>query len=183
MIKLGNAPCSWGVFYPTGNTISSGGTSNDSLPTFRVQLSSALGSGESLRIRRNGTEISAVSTSSCGANCFLVNALAPITLTSPPTAATGSVPTATQGYTFSVVDAAGNEGTATSAFNIVFNYFSCDLVRANATYLAAHGVNHPAWTGLTCSSCHSASSATSPTPSGTMIAVPASAPTYWCRRP
>ena len=168
---------------PTGNTISSGGTSNDSLPTFRVQLSSALGSGESLRIRRNGTEISAVSTSSCGANCFLVNALAPITLTSPPTAATGSVPTATQGYTFSVVDAAGNEGTATSAFNIVFNYFSCDLVRANATYLAANGVNHPAWTGLTCSSCHSASSATSPTPSGTMIAVPASAPTYWCRRP
>jgi len=28
MIKLGNAPCSWGVFYPTGNTITAEGYLN-----------------------------------------------------------------------------------------------------------------------------------------------------------
>ena len=172
-----------GATNPSNNTISSGGTSNDPSPTLRVQLSGALGSGEFLRIRRNGTEISAISSVSCGSNCFSITVAAPISIPAPPSAATGSVPTATQGYTFTVVDAAENEGSATPAFNIVFNYFGCDIVRANATYLAANGVNHPAWAGLTCSGCHSASSATSPTPSGTMVAVPATTPTYWCRRP
>jgi hypothetical protein len=172
-----------GATNPNGNTISSGGTSNDASPTLRVQLSGALGSGEFLRIRRNGSEISAISSVSCGSNCFLITVAAPISIPAPPSAATGSVPTATQGYTFAVVDAAENEGTATPAFNIVFNYFACDLVRANATRQALEGLNHVTWTGATCSGCHSASSATSPTPAGTMVAVPSSSPPYWCRRP
>ena len=68
---------------------------------------------------------------------------------------------------------------------------SKDFARADATYRAYNSnIAHPAWAGLTCSSCHTASSATAPTPAGTMVAVPANisfptapATSYWCRRP
>jgi hypothetical protein len=185
---------------PNGNGIASGGRTNDNSPTLRIPLNSALGSGETLRIKRNGvTVISSTLGTSCGSNCFLVDLPSTETLTnneggvalSLTAPSTAGLPTAARAYTVVVVDLAGNESAASAAFNISFGYHDCDLARANATYGAYNGgAAHPAWTGLTCSSCHTASSATAPTPAGTMVAVPAgisfpTAPTtsYWCRRP
>ncbi len=184
---------------PSGNAIANGGRTNDTSPTLRIPLNSALGSGETLRIKRNGaTVIGSTLGTSCGTNCYLVNLPAPVTLTNnaggslsltPPS--TVGLPTAAQAYTVVVVDPAGNEGAPSAAFNISFGYFDCDFARADATYRAYNSnIAHPAWAGLTCSSCHTASSATAPTPAGTMVAVPANisfptapATSYWCRRP
>ncbi len=175
-----------GATTPADGTIASGGTTNDESPVLRVQLLAALGSGESLRIRRNGSIVAALSTSSCGANCFLVSVPAPIALPEPPSAPnSGGVPSATQGYTFTVVDAALNESAATPAFNIVFNYFACDIVRANATRQALVGLNHTTWLSTTnCNGCHlGTTSGNVATPSGALVPVPSTTPTYWCRRP
>ena len=172
-----------GATTPPNGSISSGGTTNDASPALRVQLSGALGS-DTLVIRRNGTIVSAVSTVSCGTNCFSISVPAPVSLPAPlSTPNTTTVPTATQGYSFTVMDAAGNEGTASTTFNVVFNYFACDLVRANATHNAVNGINHSSWTNLNCSGCHSTTNAAAPTPAGTLVAVPLTTPTYWCRRP
>ncbi len=168
-----------GASAPSSGVISTGGTTNDAAPTLRVQLSGALGA-DSLRIRRGGNIVIAVSTSSCGANCFLVRVPAPIALPAPATLPNGAVPTAAQAYTFTVVDSAGNENTATPAFNIVFNYFNCDFARA-----VAANVNHQNWAivpSLNCNICHGTTNPANPPPVGAMIAVPSTTPTYWCRK-
>ena len=81
--------------------------------------------------------------------------------------------------------AAGNESAATPAFNIVFNYFACDIVRANATHAAVNpGISHSAFAASNCSSCHAGTTGVAgPTPAGAMVPVPSTTPTYWCRRP
>ena len=168
-----------GATTPPNGTITSGGSTNDPAPELRVQLGAALASGESLVLRRNGVVVSPVGTTSCGVNCFLVRAPAPVTLPQPPAAATASgLPTAAQGYTFAVVDAAGNEGAQTPAFNITFNYFACDPVRA---YVQP---THPLFPGINCTGCHATTNSTAPTPVGTFVAVPPGLnASYWCRRP
>lgn len=184
---------------PNGNTIASGGRTNDNSPTLRIPLNSALGAGETLRIKRGGaTVVSSTLGSSCGSNCFLVSLPSPVTLTNnefgslsltPPSSA--GLPTAQQAYTVVVVDQAGNEGAPSAAFNISFGYHDCDLARANATHRTFNaGADHTSWTGATCSSCHTQNNSTTPTTAGTLVAVPAgisfpSAPStsYWCRRP
>jgi hypothetical protein len=174
---------------PPNGTISNGGTTNDNSPRLNVQLSAALGAGESLRIKRSGINVTYTSIGSCGANCFIIDVPSPVTLTNNEGggAVINTIPTATSGtsaaYTAVVVDALSREGAVSAAFNITFNYFGCDLTRANVTYAAANsGVNHPSWTNLNCSSCHTSSTTSAPTPSGALVRVPPSG-TYWCRRP
>ena len=179
-----------GATTPASGLISSGGSTNDNSPRLSFTLSAALASDEFLRVKRNGTTVSIVSQVSCGTNCFRLEVPATVTLTNNESGslsltapATGGLPTAAQSYTVVVVDGAGNEGTASAAFSIAFNYFACDNVRANATYFAAFAVNHPSWTNLNCNSCHTTSTPGITPVAGTMIAVPSSTPTYWCRRP
>jgi hypothetical protein len=185
---------------PANANITNGGTSNDNSPRLTVQLNAALGSN-SLRVRRNGAIVTFTNVGSCGTNCFLLDVPSPVTLTNneglggaaitTTVPGTGGLPTATQGFTVSLVDLAGNEGTASAAFNIVFNYFDCDFTRANATHNTFQGQPHQAWAStLNCASCHTTGQAnqTTPTPSGTMVRVPASfsnppVSSYWCRRP
>jgi hypothetical protein len=174
---------------PPNATISNGGTTNDNSPRLNVQLSAALGVGESLRIKRSGINVTYTSIGSCGTNCFIIDVPSPVTLTNNEGggAVTNTIPAATSGtsaaYTAVVVDALSREGTVSAAFSMTFNYFGCDLTRANVTYAAANGgVNHPSWTNLNCSSCHQSSTTSAPTPSGALVRVPPSG-TYWCRRP
>lgn len=180
---------------PPNSTIADGGRSNDNTPRLRVQLGAGIGT-DTLRVRRGGTIVTFTGAGSCGTNCFLLDVPSPVSLLNNEgggvigaTPVPGSNPTTTNAtFTVTLVDLAGNE-SATSAANtyvVAFGYFDCDLTRANATYNAVNGVTsgHPAWAGLTCSSCHVASSVTSPTPAGTMVRVPLTAtPSYWCRRP
>jgi hypothetical protein len=179
---------------PPNSTIADGGRSNDNSPRLRVQLGAAAGS-DVLRVRRGGTIVSFTSAGSCGTNCFLLDVPSPVALLNNEgggTIASSPVPGSNPGttnasFTVTLVDPAGNESAiaAANTYDFAFGYFDCNLTRANTTYNAVVGVTtgHPSWTGLTCTSCHTASSATSPTPSGTMVRVASSSPTYWCRRP
>ncbi len=179
---------------PPSSAIADGGRSNDNSPRLRVQLGGATGS-DVLRVRRGGAIVSFTNAGSCGTNCFLLDVPSPVSLlnnegggTIANTPTPGSNPTTTNAsFTVTLVDLAGNESTTSAAntYAVAFGYFDCDITRANATYNAVNGVTsgHPSWTGLTCSSCHTASSTASPTPSGTTVRVALSSPTYWCRRP
>lgn len=183
---------------PNGNGVSNGALTNDNSPTLRIQLNAALASGETLRIRRNGfTVISSTLGSSCGINCYLVDLPSPVSLTNnefgnPVSATVPSnvgLPTS-RDFTVNVVDGAGFEGPTSVAYTVQFGYHLCDFSRADATHrLFNSNVAHSSWTGANCSSCHTSSSAAGPTPSGTLIRVPAGisvsppSPSYWCRRP
>jgi hypothetical protein len=196
---------------PADAFIANGGQTNDSTPVYRFHLSAAVGSGESVQVRRSSSTVAVtltpVSFVSCGfLNCFEFEAPTALTIATDindpadPPANSGvnafqSVGTAS--FTIRVVDQAGNESGATSARSVNVGYFFCDQNRANATYNAAFPNtppdNHPvtisaaASPGTRCSSCHTVASGhpASPTgtPAGHFIAVPSSAPTYWCRRP
>ncbi len=186
---------------PANATISNGGTSNDNSPTLRVQLNAALGTSEFLRVRRNGFDaISEVTgAASCGTNCYLVDVPSPVTLTNDEGLPAGTpigtgnpnlLGAAAQSYTVLVVDRAENPGTPSASYNIAFNYFPCDFIRADATHRAFNSnAPHTVWSStLNCASCHFTNQVnqTAATPSGAMVRVPpASAPpaSYWCRRP
>ena len=184
-----------GATTPPSANISNGGTTNDASPRIGVPLNSALGVGEFLRVKRNGVAVTIVSSVSCGTNCFLLEVPAPVALTTNDSGSlsllvpgTAGLPTTAPVYSVVVVDAAGNEGAASAAFSIAFNYFVCDFVRADATHRAVVGAQfpHAAWTpALNCAGCHTSGQANQQvaTPSGTMLAVPVTTPAYWCRRP
>jgi Bacterial Ig-like domain/Regulator of chromosome condensation (RCC1) repeat len=190
---------------PPGNNIPAGGTTNDPRPTIRVQLSSALSSGEQLVIRRvlNGgsaTDVSTLSTENCGTNCFLFSEAADVvSIPLPPAAPNSALPSggAVQ-YRAVVRDAATNETLTPGTLSFTFNYFDCNQARANDT--AATAPTPPARTdhslipmgaaaspGTNCSGCHlpfiSYPSSPFGTPAGTFVPVPKTTQTYWCRRP
>ena len=171
---------------PADNNIAAGGTTNDPRPTVRVQLSSALASGETLVVRRvlNGSAITDIAPpqSSCGTNCIQFTESSdvvsvPVPLSAPNSALPGSG--AIQ-YRVSVRDAALNETLAAGTFSFTFDYFACNQIRANTTIGGTHQTISNA--AVNCSGCHSTSPASTNT-SGTFIAVPRTTPTYWCRRP
>lgn len=181
-----------GVATPASSSIAAGGSTNDSTPTVRVTLSSALGSGESLVVRRvlNGgtaTEISppVLLTISCGALCFeFTESSAVVSIPVPTTTPNSGLPGggALQ-YRVSVRDAALNETLTPGTFSLSFDYFTCNQVRANDTYrriVNPTGFHQNVNSGaVNCAGCHTVS-----TPSAvTYVAVPMSTPTYWCRRP
>ncbi|MBL8289456.1 MAG: hypothetical protein JNL85_15860 [Rubrivivax sp.] len=183
---------------PNGNGIANGGLTNDNSPRVQIQFSGAFGTGVALRVKRNGSTVAVASSGSCGSNCFLVDLPSPFALVNNEggTLAAGTpsgagLPSAGWSFTAMAVDAAGNEGAASAGYGFSFGYIDCDFARADATYRAYNANNpHAAWAGLNCSSCHTATSLTAPTPAGTLIRVPAGitvptapAPSYWCRRP
>lgn len=183
---------------PNGTGVASGALTNDNSPTLRIQLNAALASGETLRIRRDGvTVISSTLGSSCGTNCYLVDLPSPVFLTNNefgnPVSSTvpsnAGLPTS-RGFTVNVVDGAGFEGPTSATYTVQFGYHLCDFSRADATHrLFNSNVAHSSWTGANCSGCHTSSSTATPTPSGTLVRVPAGisvsppSPSYWCRRP
>lgn len=185
---------------PANNLIASGGLTNDSTPIVRITLGSALAAGESVVIRRSTTQVASLASTNCGTNCYeasVASAISIVTNTAGGTTlpvSTGGGGFQTQGtvsYTGRVVDAAGNEGPSTAAHTVNVGYFLCHQNRANATYLAATGVNHTTISagaaGATrCADCHNVAAGhpgTGGTPAGAFVAVPSSAPTYWCKRP
>jgi len=194
---------------PANNLISNAGNTNDSTPVLRVTLSGPLGAGEFVSFRRGGTEVAAVTVANCGANCYeaAVNSAVSITTsvvdgTSMPASIGGAgfQTVGTVSFTARVEDAAGLESAATAAYSVNVGYFLCHQNRADTTYNLANPpapgdppFNHPvaisaaASPATRCSSCHNVAAGHPANPTGTpaghFIAVPSSAPTYWCRRP
>ena len=176
------------VELPVDFVIPASGQTNEPSPGLRVQLSAPLGTGESLIILRNGVQVSLLGgpVNDCGTNCYRVRVASGFSIPDATTSSPNlSNPIGSASYTARVQDAAGNFA-ASAAFSITFNYFTCDIARANATHLAMTSppANHPAWAGLRCAGCHVATNtAVGATPAGTLLAVPKTTPTYWCRRP
>ena len=181
-----------GVATPANSSIADGGTTNDPTPTIRVTLSSALGSGETLVIRRvlnGGTTTPTVTFGpSCGNNCFEFTesskvVLIPVPTDSPNTPNAGLPVAGAAQYRVSVRDAASNETVTPGTFSFTFNYFTCNQVRANDTYrrvVSPTGFHQDVTnSAVNCAGCHS----TSAPVSATYVAVPKTGPTYWCRRP
>ena len=191
---------------PNGNGIANGGLTNDQSPRVLVQFSGALGTGVTLRIRRNGSNVTASATvvGSCGSNCFTVDLPSPVSLINNEggtleggTPSAAGLPSGPWSFTAMAVDAAGNEGAASAGYSFSFGYIDCDFARADATHRSAYlqvtgtSVAHSAWTGLNCTSCHLTTNASAVTPAGTLVRVPAGivgtppvrTPSYWCRRP
>ena len=171
---------------PVNFTIPAGGQTNDPNPVLVVQLAAPLGS-DILVILRNGVEISrntGLVSDTC-TNCYRVFAASGFSIPAPATTPnTSSHPIGSATYTAHIEDAAGNL-VASSGFSVTFAYFDCDIARANATYGAFNnGAAHPAWSGSRCAGCHGATNtAVGATPAGTLVAVPRTTATYWCRRP
>ena len=174
------------VELPVNFTIPASGQTNEPSPGLRVQLSAPLGSGESLLILRDGVQVSLLGgpSNDCGTNCYRVRVASGFSIPDHTGTPNPSNPIGSATYTARVQDAAGNFA-ASAGFSITFNYFTCDIARANATYVAANpGFNHPAWAGLRCAGCHAATNtAAGATPAGTLVTVPDTTPSYWCRRP
>jgi hypothetical protein len=132
---------------PASASIANGGNTNDDSPVFRFTLSSALGAGESLSVRRAGVPVS-VTLSSCGTNCFTFPAPTGLTVVTDVTLAGGATLPAyttaafqslgSASFTVRVVDLAGNESAATPAYSVNVGYFPCDQNRANTTYNAVN---------------------------------------------
>jgi hypothetical protein len=191
---------------PNGNGIANGGLTNDESPRVQVQFAAALGSGVTLRVRRNGVNVtgSIAIVGSCGSNCFVVDLPSPVSLINNEggaleagTPSAAGLPSGPWSFTAMAVDAAGNEGTASASYSFSFGYLDCDFARADATHRSAYlqvtgtSVAHSAWAGLNCTSCHQTTNAAAVTPAGTLVRVPAGivgvpavrTPSYWCRRP
>ena len=163
------------------------GQTNEPSPGLRVQLSAQLGSGESLLILRNGALVSMLSgpVNDFGTSCYRVRVASGFSIPYQSGSPNLSNPIGSASYTARVQDAAGNFA-ASASFSITFNYFTCDIARANATYAAANGgASHTAWAGARCAGRHNATFTTAAvaTPAGTLVAVPSTTPSYWCRRP
>ena len=185
-----------GVATPANSSIAAGGTTNDPTPTIRVTLSSALGAGETLVIRRvlNGvTNVPTVTFGpSCGANCFEFTESSNVVSIPVPTATpnTGLPAAGAAQYRVSVRDAALNETVTPGTFSLTFDYFTCNQVRANDTYrrvVSATGFHQDiSNTAVNCAGCHASIftfTPPPPAPSVTYVGVPRTSPTYWCRRP
>ena len=171
---------------PVNFVIPASGQTNDPNPVLVVQLAAPLGS-DILVILRNGVEISRNTNlvSDTCTNCYRVLAASGFSIPAPATTPnTASHPIGSATYTARIEDAAGNF-VASSGFSVTFAYFDCDIARANATYGAFNaGAAHPAWSGSRCAGCHSATNtAVGATPAGTLVSVPRTTATYWCRRP
>lgn len=192
---------------PNGTGIANNARTNDNTPTLRVVLAAAGGdlvAGEVLRITQAGNVVTPTSITSCGSRCYdlvlpsqasITNNAAGGAVASTPV--TASLPTALRTYIVAVIDQAGNQSASTASHAMSFGYLDCDFSRADAThrstYLQLFGTStaHSAWAGANCSVCHTATSATAPTPAGTLVRVPAGitgmpavqTPSYWCRRP
>jgi hypothetical protein len=169
---------------PPNNNIPAGGTTNDPLPTVRVQLSATFAAGESLIVRRvvNGGSVTDITPtqSSCGVGCILFTESAgavsiPVPLSAPNFALPGA---GAMQYQVSVRDAALNETLTPGTFSFTFDYFTCSQARATA---ATSGHVTIATTSTCASaSCHSATQ----TSGGTVyVPVPRTSPSYWCRKP
>ena len=175
---------------PVNATIAASGQTNDPAPVLVVQLSAPLG-GDALVILRDGVEI-ARSTSPAGgscSNCYQMTATSGLSIPAPAASPnTSGPPIGSATFTARVEDAAGNF-VASTGFTITFRYFDCDPERAIATYQLLHptppGGTHTSWTNTRCAGCHSSTVTTVgvPTPSGALVAVPVTTPSYWCRRP
>lgn len=175
------------VELPINGVIPASGQTNEPSPGLRVQLSAQLGSGESLLILRNGVLVSLLSgpVNDFGTSCYRVRVASGFSIPYQSGSPNLSNPIGSASYTARVQDAAGNFA-ASASFSITFNYFTCDIARANATYAAANGgASHTAWAGARCAGCHNATFTTAAvaTPAGTLVAVPSTTPSYWCRRP
>ncbi|MFT3914154.1 MAG: hypothetical protein QM704_08545 [Anaeromyxobacteraceae bacterium] len=195
-----------GATNPASNLIANGGNTDDATPIFRFTLSGALGAGESISLRRGTTPLVVTPSNVCGANCYeasLDTGLTVVDTTStalpaynPASPALQPVSGSPVSFNIRVVDAAGNEGTATAAFTVNVGYFRCDQARADAAYLAVNGINHStiSFAGNTlasCIGCHAQPTAPGhpvggATPAGFFVAVPATPSAverYWCGRP
>jgi hypothetical protein len=184
------------------NTQFSSGTTSDPRPRIVVQLSAPLGAGgatapESLTLTRNSVGFSFfVTTCPTGVAtdsvCF-IDSTQSSTLTSTPVIipatgqvnapATAGLPTAGVVYRARVVDSVGNQGTQFATGTVVTDYVTCSQSRATAA--SATHITIAGYTG-SCFGCHrsySGANTAAPTPSGTIIPVPSSTPSYFCRRP
>ncbi len=144
-------------------------------------------------ILRDGIEVyRGAGTSSCGTNCYRMTISSGLSIPAPATAPnTSGNPIDTRVFVARVEDAAGN-AVQSANFSIVFGYHTCDFGRADATYKAVNGAAtaHTAWTAtLSCDGCHAgvrtSAGGLQPgiTSSGSLVPVPSTTPTYWCRRP
>ncbi|MEO8805799.1 MAG: Ig-like domain-containing protein [Burkholderiaceae bacterium] len=174
---------------PADNNIPAGGTTNDPRPTVRVQLSSALASGETLVIRRvlNGSAVTDISPpqSSCGTNCIQFTESSDVVpIPTPLTTPNSSLPgTGATQYRVSVRDAALNETAVPGTFSFTFDYFNCSQARATAGTSGHTTISFSANPTANCQGCHTGTLVAGATPAGTFVPAPRGVPTYWCRRP
>jgi hypothetical protein len=178
------------------------GTTSDPRPRIVVQLNGPLSSGggtsvESLSLTRNGVSFT-FSATGCPAGvlansfCYIDNTQSS-TLTSTPVVnplngqvnapATAGLPNGGVVYRARVVDAVGNQGTQVATGTITTDYVNCNQARATAA--SAGHITIAGYTG-SCFGCHrqySGANTAAPTPSGTIIPVPQTTPSYFCRRP
>ena len=167
------------------------GQTNDPSPTVRFQLSAPLGSGESLAITRKVGAGSTVAITpglgNCGTDCLQFTDAPGVSIPVPSATPSASLPINVQ-YGARVVDTAGNQGPAASTLSFNFDYFTCDQTRANDAVGGTHTtISFSAAPATDCSSCHQATTPATPggsgTPQSTLVPVPRTTPTYWCRRP
>jgi hypothetical protein len=178
------------------------GTTSDPRPRIVVQLNGPLSSGggtsvESLSLTRNGVSFT-FSATGCPAGvlansfCYIDNTQSS-TLTSTPVVnplngqvnapATAGLPNGGVVYRARVVDAVGNQGTQVATGTITTDYVNCNQARATAA--SAGHITIAGYTG-SCFGCHrqyGGANTAAPTPSGTIIPVPQTTPSYFCRRP
>jgi hypothetical protein len=166
-------------------------------PLTRLALSSPLAAGETLLITRTLNGVGPVTITPQLVDCDITNTCSHfldltknLTVPGPDELIPYSPPNLSLpipvSYSARVVDAAGNLGpVATKAWD--FNYFDCNLIRAQAANGTA---SHDLAAGRTCSGCHTTNETTpaSPTPPGVFARVqlapnpPAQQQYYWCRR-
>jgi len=178
--------------FPLNDIVPNGQRTNDATPNLEVQLAAALGSNE-IVILRDGVEVyRGAGTSSCGTNCYRMTVSSGLSIPAPATLPnTTANPIDTRTFVARVEDAAGNF-VASANFSIAFGYHNCDFQRADATHKAIVGpaTSHGTWTStLACNDCHvgvrtsTGAAQTGATSVGSLVPVPSTTPTYWCRRP
>ena len=193
--------------FPTASDTSIlGTTSSDPRPRLVVRFggaglasASATTAAESLVFTRAGTPFTPTATTCPSGSlsntfCFidttqsssLVTVLAynGVSVTNSPS--TAGLPTAAVSYAVRVVDAAGNQQASATAMSnsITTDYFVCNQARATAASSTHITISLAGGTTANCNTagCHKGTN-TGSTAAGTLVPVPKTTPTYWCRRP
>jgi hypothetical protein len=169
---------------------------NDATPALTVTLTQPLGAGETVVLMRAIGTAAAQTIKTFDASearctvqtpCFEFTDSTGLNIPVPPAAPNTSLPGTSYAYSGRVRDPAGNDGDPVSV-TVQLGHLLCDQARANTATNGNHGVIAAGAPNaiVSCSGCHGTSPATpgtEPTPAGRHVAVPARAPTYWCRRP